>query len=322
MPKRDWFIHFAIGLIVIALTCIWAAFHIGSEIGKTRGESNKHSAMYERHAEEQIRSTCLTGQSEDIAECVAKVIGSTNEQRRAQNDLVAQMEMARWAFYMLVATIVVAIITGAGVYYVWRTLEVTRETGRDQVRAYVEVSNVKFFWGTPEGAEPQLKVVLKNHGGTPAKWFQIRQCYSVFEHGKGDPVPSRFDDLHLHEEFGPVWNGINPKEDGMQTQGPEVFADSVKNCWRDKPRAKGMPLDNTHGILVYGEIRYCTIFNEIYRSQFLFGSGSLECFESEGSVEHERYIEGSITYFAKTTFEKPQKLTRIPTRLALYQRES
>jgi hypothetical protein len=82
-----------------------------------------------------------------------------------------------------------------------------------------------------------------------------------------------------------------------------------------------MPPDNTHGVLVYGEIRYCTIFDEIYISQFLFGAGTLEAYEAEETVEREKVVQNGITFTRGTSFEKPQNLTRLPTSLELYKAE-
>lgn len=180
MSNGDWIKHAAIGLIIIALGCVWAAFYVGSEIGKARGESNKHTAEYERHAEDKIRSTCLNGQGGDIAECVSKVIQATNEDQRAQSDLIAQTEMARWAFYMLIATVGMAIITGAGVYYVWRTLAVTREIGEKQARAYLSLSvdtvSVEVsILSDRKVVVWELSVLIKNSGHSPAQ----NACLSI-----------------------------------------------------------------------------------------------------------------------------------------------
>jgi hypothetical protein len=168
MFNRDWIKHVAIGLVAVALTLIWAAFYVGSEIGKARGESNKHTAEYERHAEEQIRATCLSGKKGDIAECVSKIIEATNEDSRAEDDLIAQTEMARWALYMLIATLVVAVITGVGVYYVWQTLKVTRDIGEAQVRAYISIKASPLFKDLAPDAPMNFELEVSNLGSSPA----------------------------------------------------------------------------------------------------------------------------------------------------------
>lgn len=145
MPKRDWIIPLALGLGILIVALICAAYFVGSRIGETRGERNYHSANYERHASDEIRNTCLAGQGGDVAECIAKVIDATNENQRAQDDLVAQTEMATWAFWMLIATVVMAVITLTGVVFVWLTLRETAAgvmTMRQEQRPWLKIEAV------------------------------------------------------------------------------------------------------------------------------------------------------------------------------------
>lgn len=291
---------------------------------------------YTNRAQERIWVECTGLDVAASARCQNEIIQTANENRTAQQDLEQQTEMARWAFWMMIASFSGVVITAVGVVYVRLTLDqtvaankaaqaavqVTRETGRDQARAYVEVSEVKFYWGNRHGSKPQFKIVISNHGQTPAKWFQIRQGYAVIEHA-GRKEPEHFEDLPLGEDFGPTWNGINPTEHGMRASGPEITNwKEIKKCWRDPPSAKGMPPDNTHGVLVFGEIRYCTIFDEVFRSQFLFGAGTLESFDGSDAVEKENIKEGDVTYKLTSVTEKPQILGRNPLRLKLYERET
>ena len=133
MPKSDWVKYLALGLAALFLTLFWSFYYVGSKIG----ERNYHSASYERHASDKIRSTCLSGEGGDVSECITKVIKATNEDQRAQDDLVAQTEMATWAFWMLIATIVVTGITGLGVFYIWLTLKATQEMSREAARGTI-----------------------------------------------------------------------------------------------------------------------------------------------------------------------------------------
>lgn len=183
--------YLAIGLIAVVLTFSWAAFHVGSEIGEARGERDRRTAEYERHAEEQIRSTCLSGQSGNIAECVSKIIRTTNEDSRAESNLIAQTEMARWALYMLLTTAGMAVITGAGVYYVWRTLSVTREIGEKQVKAYLSITVVTVsvelaIMDRGEVAVWNLSVAIKNSGQSPARnvLLSIKNTQSGSDNGE------------------------------------------------------------------------------------------------------------------------------------------
>ena len=130
---------------------------------------------YQRYSEEQIHNTCLNGNGGDIEKCVAVIINNTNEHQRAQDDLVAQSEMARWAFYMFIATVVMAGITGVGVIFVWLTLRATRDMAADtlriseaQVRAYVHIAEYKtFFWRAEGKARCLIQISINNSGASP-----------------------------------------------------------------------------------------------------------------------------------------------------------
>lgn len=69
------------------------------------------------------------------AECIRDVIQATNEHQRAEEDLGAQTDMALWAFGMLVITAVMAVISGVGVVFIWKTLKATQEMALDAARA-------------------------------------------------------------------------------------------------------------------------------------------------------------------------------------------
>lgn len=158
-------------MILVALLG-WGIYSTGLKLGETKAKNTHYSSSYARHAANQIRRTCLTGEGGDIAECVTEVITTTNEHERAQDDLEAQTKMALWAFWMLVATVVMAAITALGVIFVWQTLkatqkmaEDTRDIGEAQVRAYVTCRDGDFRI-TPHGV--QCNIPIENVGQSPA----------------------------------------------------------------------------------------------------------------------------------------------------------
>ena len=131
MPDRDWRKPLALGLSALVIVLVWAAYHLGSEISEARNQAENNARSYETHAADQIRRSCLNGEGSDLAECVSEIIRATNEHQRAEQDLIAQMEMSRWALYMLVVSVLVAGITGIGVYFVWLTLGETRRMANE-----------------------------------------------------------------------------------------------------------------------------------------------------------------------------------------------
>ncbi|MEI4262771.1 hypothetical protein V8352_13470 [Roseovarius sp. D0-M9] len=200
-------------------------------------------------------------------------------------------------------------------------VRVTRETGRDQARAYVEVDAVKFYWGTKAGQKPEFKISLRNHGATPAKWLQVRQDYRLYTHKENESVPTNFQNLRLPTEYDERWNGLASSENEQLTSGPPIRdAQEMAKCRYDLPRAGYTPALNTHGVIVFGEVRYCTIFNEIYTSQFYFGAASLEAFQAnEPEIIDKRQGQNEIE-LVRLIREIPQSLSRFPVKLDLYQK--
>lgn len=169
MLKRHWIAATTAGLALLIAFSV-GGYILGWGLGVDAGEYQANTDTYTKHAADEIESACTSGDALADTECIVRVIEATNEHKRAERDLIAQRNMARWALLMLIATVAMAVITGGGVYYVWRTLKVTREIGEAQVRAYLSVKDARV---TPNVDGPRVmwnfKVSLKNAGQSPAR---------------------------------------------------------------------------------------------------------------------------------------------------------
>lgn len=125
----------AVSTAVIVLLILTWAYDTGRLVGITESEYERHSDAYARHAQEDIQERCLLSEPVAQAECIREVVEATREDERAERDLIAQSEMALWAFWMLIVTGVTAAVTGIGVYYVRSTLMQAGETNRAAVAA-------------------------------------------------------------------------------------------------------------------------------------------------------------------------------------------
>ncbi|EAQ24335.1 hypothetical protein ROS217_08795 [Roseovarius sp. 217] len=152
-------------------------------MGETKAKNAYHTSRYAAHATNQIEQSCLISDLSNFSKCVAEIINSTNEDQRAQDDLEAQTEMALWAFWMLVATVIVALITGLGVIFVWQTLKATqrmatdtREIGQAQTRAYLSITGAKYFRNGRPGREGHnyVRLTIHNSGNSPARNVNLR----------------------------------------------------------------------------------------------------------------------------------------------------
>lgn len=184
MSKRDRGTGFKIvtwlAVVLVTVLLMVLIFDSGSEYGIAVSQYERNSNAYARHAEQDIEGKCLDLDTIASVKCIRDVVEATNEHELSERDLVAQTEMALWAFWMLLVTATVAVITAVGVIFVWKTLVATqvmardtREIGEAQVRAYLSVQEVEVEIGR-EGFHGSsltltLSFTVKNFGQSPAR---------------------------------------------------------------------------------------------------------------------------------------------------------
>ena len=332
MLKRSWVFVAAFGL---AVTVSGQAY--------SQEEYGQDGAPEEQEQSESPTFAIPVQIIESQEAAIARDSSEREAEDREINDLLAQQGMHEaadamnsatedMALYSLVSTITVIVGTGLLFWTLALTrqanraardaVDVTREIGRDQARAYVDVDSVKFYWGSDAGQWPEIYISLRNSGATPAKWHQIRQSYVIYDHAIDAPFGESFGSLPLQDGFSRRWNGIPARESGQRTPGPKVHnVNDVKKCLRLLPKLDVQPKDNTHGIAVFGEIRYCTVFDEIYISQFFYGLSSLEPFKSKAPELIDSRVKNGRPYTLMRVEEIPQTMSRFPTILELYKAE-
>jgi hypothetical protein len=171
-------------------------------------------------------------------------------------DLTAQENMARATNWIAWFSMLAFVTAGAGVLLLVRNLNVTREVGRDQSRAYVHVKSVRWL---EDSESSEFTMFVENSGATPVKRFEIfAECLTK------DPMielPSRIQPIEMKG-----WNGL-PSNDVFQLKfAPKFIPNEDAILARD--------ILGTY-LIFRGIIRYTTIFNEIFESEFSFmGRGS------------------------------------------------
>jgi len=173
MPKRNWddqldgrrLIAFS---IIAAFACL-IAWVVYSDIHNTE-RNNAASAQQNDNIIKCVSSLGFTR----LAECILKTAQSPYEETKDWYDLKAQQDMAKWALLMF-------IVTGVGVVYVALTLLAARHANEGfalsaerQDRAYLSATPSQFSLKTdfsknqPYPVDVSFRVVVKNHGQTPA----------------------------------------------------------------------------------------------------------------------------------------------------------
>lgn len=180
------------GLVLCLILAL--AFQAGLINGKAIGENEAEASTYARHADKEIKETCLGLEPVAMAECIRGVIEATNEDQRAEQDLEAQTKMALWAFWMLVATIVMTCITFVGVIYVSLTLQETAAgvlVMRQEQRPWLQVTHEiasDFSWDRETELGRDVPVMQR--------YINITVRTKVKNLGK---LPAY--DVHMHQEM-------------------------------------------------------------------------------------------------------------------------
>lgn len=126
VSKKYLIVGLSAGLALFGFCAL--VFYAGYGSGKIDNRVEHHTSEYASGTQSRLAQACPDTKSEGFYNCVAEVVLATNEDQRDEDDLAAQSEMARWAFWMLGITTLTTIITGTGVYFVAQTLNATSET--------------------------------------------------------------------------------------------------------------------------------------------------------------------------------------------------
>ncbi len=202
-----------VGLIaLVAISCLTTLLvaDLLDRHRKTVQQYEANSRSHAAHTEYQIENCFSVAEDIGKAECIRKAVDSQGQNERAEADLVAQREMSNWALGMLYVTTLMALVTGLGVYFVWRTLKATqqmaidtREIGEAQVRAYVHFKIEDIDIAAPPGlfkngqwsALPAVVTIsgkLHNSGQSPARRIVCRYDIQSVHKDKTIQVDARF----------------------------------------------------------------------------------------------------------------------------------
>ena len=140
---------------------------------------------YEDRAKERIAVECMEVLGSLLAQCANEIANAEAENYRSYQDLKAQEQTAKWAFFMAVFAAASTVITAVGIVLVRQTLhqtveanraaqdavEVTRQIGRLQTQAYVSFHKTVTHYAFPPTGDIFLaiKVLFKNTGNSPGK---------------------------------------------------------------------------------------------------------------------------------------------------------
>src|SRR5438309_961036 len=108
----------AIGLACLAFATLvlFAGYFIGRSGGYYDAEANGYGAQYRAATQQRVENCFRDRQSAaTAASCVEEAINADHEQQRSEQNLGAQRDMAQWAWWLLIVTILQTPITLVGI---------------------------------------------------------------------------------------------------------------------------------------------------------------------------------------------------------------
>ena len=216
-----------LGFAVVGFLAIFALIGYGYGVHKTWTEhADQQSKIHHENAEKHITSTCISMKGAAFSECVHDAIQTSGEYQRAEKDLAAQSQMAKWALALLVLSAIGVAITGVGVYWVRETLaetakavvgtnkanEIMLEADRPWLTGSGYQSNTYRNSTSPTGFVTDGFVVqsqMTNTGKRPATRVSAYSFSTVLKEGEAVPIFDRasFKDAEHMREAGIVASG-------------------------------------------------------------------------------------------------------------------
>lgn len=256
------------GVVILAYATGWT---FGADTGRDQVTAHQHYEAAKHNALE----ACAGRVGSAAVECGAEAAEAAQDQSIARQDLYAQQDMAKWAFWMLVASAITLGVSIAGVWFVKRTLDATlvavKETGKAtramidaneiasksaewQLRAYVSIINIKLLPHSPDGPHAlKATVSFKNTGQTPALDLAARLYIAV---GAGDSLANM--PLIEHE------TGDNPSR-AVLGSGVDNQISHITQITRF-PASEIMSGDFT--VVIHGFIEYWDVFKKRRETRF------------------------------------------------------
>lgn len=150
----------------------------------------------DRHAEATLEANILPCPSQTDNECILRALQSTREYQRAEANLNAQKDMAKWALAMVIISGAGTAVSLLGILFIADTLRATRKgnrinrrIGEAQSRAYLAAVSMKLERTTT--THFKVIVEINNTGITPA-WDLRVSCVVRFEQINSGVVVNTF----------------------------------------------------------------------------------------------------------------------------------
>ena len=134
--------------------------------GRQDERRDETPAAYAQAAKADAQRACVEAKNAASFDCIYEKVHASQEQARGEEDLRAQQKAANSALLSAIISLLALIVTGAGVWFVKRTLAATLEAVKDTRKATVAVQEANEI--AREGIEKQSRAYVYPEGPFPA----------------------------------------------------------------------------------------------------------------------------------------------------------
>ena len=252
--------------IVALLGVVWIGYATGRTFGVDVGRNEVTAREHYERVKANALQPCVGIVGSAALNCAAKAVETAQERSESRQDLYAQQDMARWAFWMLAVTIATLGVTATGVWLVKRTLEATleavedtgkatkameaqnaiaKDTAERQLRAYISVESL-VVENVEVGVVPNGVVNIINSGQTPAERLSLAAYLGYAYVANPEPIFEIIDTNPLTCTVGP--------------QRPYTAYPDAPAVWTEAHAAEFAA--GTFGIYIFGEVQYFDVFGK------------------------------------------------------------
>ncbi len=249
----------------------------GRSVGVDVGRNEVSARQHYKETKDGALAACIGFKSVALRECVIEAVETAQHQSESRQDLYAQQDMSKWAFWMMIVSGLTLFVTGLGIVWIRDTLTetrravraaddavtVTREIGETQTRAYVHVESAEVRWlnslgqfaGTSRQDVMCIITTIRNTGSTPARWHEIEGIVQVMERTQDRPKCLKTKTISVLR-----WGEIAPHGESRSHVVGEGIVDLFHQVGGNHNRM----------LRIKGLVRYETEFSEIRESPFAF----------------------------------------------------
>jgi hypothetical protein len=225
MPSSHWSNRLAAFLVFLAVGVAFILTLAATPEGKLHNQKNTTHQQADNGNDEQQNPTNVVGWW-----------------RVAEDYVKAEDSLAQWL--MMLLGIAGVILSGLAVFWVKKTLDVTRDVGRRQTRAYAGIEKAVVIASGPTGF--RIAIVLKNWGNSPMREVDRRWILCT-----GEPSPPGDAEEHLR--------AIERVPDLAPQQSMTFYAPIPK----DVIDASNLPeVAPAHQVRIAGRIDYTDVFGD------------------------------------------------------------